>query len=234
MSRRKTNILLVEGEKDKRVIPHLMGHFIAWGERHEPEKWPADIKPFGGVDDLLKPGVIGAELKSPGLEALGIMVDANGDPAGRWGEIRRAAIGSIPTMPMDLPAEGLVCEDDEGLRFGVWLMPDNKATGMLETLMAMFVPDRGIGLWPFVVAHCLAAKEQHNAPYRDVHLDKAQIYAWLALQDEPGEQLHIAVMKRILQPSSPLADPFVNWFCKLFSAQRLSSSTAIQQRDTGS
>ena len=75
-------LLLVEGREDKRVIPQFMEKFIRWGEHDEPEKWPAEIVEFDGVEPLLKPGSSKRELKSPGLKALGVLVDANADPVG--------------------------------------------------------------------------------------------------------------------------------------------------------
>lgn len=210
-------LLLVEGDEDKRVIPQFMEKFIPWGERHERDKWPTDIVSFDGVDSLLKPGVIETELKSPGLEALGVLVDANADPIGRWNDIRARAIGVMPGILPDLPPDGLVMTNADGLRFGVWLMPNCSSTGMLETFLAMFIDNPTSGLWAFVEAHCKDAKTNHQAPYIDAHLDKALIHAWLALQDPPGQQLHIAIMQNILKPNSTDAEPFVKWFRTLYN-----------------
>jgi hypothetical protein len=209
-------LLLVEGKDDKWVIPQFMEKFIPWGERDEPEKWPAEIVDFDGVDPLLKPGVIGAELKSPGLKALGVLVDANTDPIGRWNRIRARAIAAMPAIPVDLPPDGLVMENDEGLRFGVWLMPNCSSKGMMETFLALFIDNPATGLWEFVEGHCREAKAKHQAPYSTAHLDKAIIHAWLALQDPPGQQLHSAIIQNILRPNSPQAEPFVKWFRKLY------------------
>lgn len=95
-------------------------------------------------------------------------------------------------------------------------MPDNVSVGMIETFLGLFVKDPSLGLWPFIDAHCRDAKRLHNAPYKDAHLDKALIHAWLAIQDPPGCQLHVAVLAKALEPTSPLADPFVKWFRALF------------------
>jgi len=70
MTKPPPRLLLVEGKEDKLVIPQFMEKFIPWGEWYEPDKWPAIIKYFDGIEPLLKPGVIEAELKSPGLKAL--------------------------------------------------------------------------------------------------------------------------------------------------------------------
>jgi hypothetical protein len=102
-------------------------------------------------------------------------------------------------------------------------MPNNVSTGMIESFLSLFIDDPTKGLWPFVQAHCSDAKASHQAPFKDVHLDKAQIHAWLAIQDPPGHQLHVAVLAKVLLPTSPLADPFVNWFCSLYGLARIPS-----------
>jgi len=209
------NRLLVEGEEDKRVIPYFMEYFIPWG--NTPDSRPVHIETFNGFEDLLKPGVIGAELKTPGLKALGVIVDANSDAEHRWRRIRERAIQRIPELPEQMPVEGVVCEIAAGPRFGAWLMPDNRSRGMLETFLSLFVPTDNAPLWLLVQEHCRDAKARCHAPYNEAHLDKAQIHAWLALQDPPGQALHLAVLAKTLRPSSPHADQFVQWFRRLYS-----------------
>lgn len=209
-------LLLVEGREDKFVIPQFMEKFIPWGEWNEPNKWPVLIKDFDGIEPLLKPGAIEVELKSPGLKSLGVMVDANSDPVSRFKSIRDRVIKTFPAIPMELPADGLIMVNDDGLRFGVWLMPNCTSQGMLETFLSLFVDNSASNLWSVVETHCQEAKTQHNAPYKEAHRDKSQIHAWLALQDPPGQQLHSAIIQNILVPNSPHAGPFVKWFCKLY------------------
>ena len=122
----------------------------------------------------------------------------------------------MPSIRPDLPATGLVMQNDEGLRFGVWLMPNCSSVGMLETFLALFIDEPTDGLWSLVESHCELAKEKHQAPFKAAHKDKAHIHSWLALQDPPGEQLHDALIQNILKPDSPQCDPFVNWFRELY------------------
>ena len=83
--------LLVEGETDKRVIPYLMeANGVAWPE---PPDSPVFIEPYGSVDEILKPSVIESKLAATGLEALGVVVDANGDAAARWDDVRGLGAG---------------------------------------------------------------------------------------------------------------------------------------------
>ncbi len=86
------NRLLVEGAEELRVISHFMDQYVEWGDK--PQEWVADVKSFNGVEDLLKPGVIEAESKIPGLKAIGIIVDADDQFDSRWSSIER-------TLPED-------------------------------------------------------------------------------------------------------------------------------------
>ncbi|HEY8375848.1 MAG TPA: DUF3226 domain-containing protein, partial [Nannocystis sp.] len=119
-----------------------------------------------------------------------------------------------------LPPEGCVAACSRtGRRFGVWIMPDNTSAGMLETFLKYLLPDGHDALW----AHAQqAATRAHDrgAPFKQAHVDKANIYTWLAWQNPPGRQLHDAVKQRILRPDSPHAEPFVAWFCRLFELAR--------------
>ncbi len=209
-------LLLVEGDEDLRVIPEFMERHIPWGKAADFATWPAKIIPSDGVEALLKPGFIEAGLKSPGLKSLGIVIDANGDPAGRWQSIRARVVQQMPAVPDALPAEGLVMTNEGGLKFGVWLMPDCVSTGMLETFLATFVREQSEALWLFGEATCRQAKSLHNAPFKEVHFDKARVHAWLAVQDPPGQQIHSAILQKTLTVDSPSARPFVAWFRKLF------------------
>src|SRR5262245_50947660 len=130
MGAKSANILLVEGDEDKRVIPQLIeANGVRWGERDEPKI--VHIESYNGVEQLLQPGEIETHLKASGLKALGVMVDADEDAAGRYRQVCSRCLKRFPALPAELPTSGLILEDD-GLRFGVWLMPDNRSRGMLE------------------------------------------------------------------------------------------------------
>ena len=204
--------LLVEGDTDKRVIPYLMEqNDVPWPSPN----FPVDIDDRGGVDEILKPGVLEAHLKTPGLEALGVVVDANGDAAARWDALRALCDNECEDLPNQIPAEGLEVGLSGGPRFGVWIMPDNRFEGMLEDLLVRLIPD-DLGALYTLARNCVAEARQGGAPFRDVHERKAEVYTWLAWQDPPGLRLHEAVKHRILDPTKPESRPFVRWFRRLF------------------
>ncbi|WP_013324587.1 DUF3226 domain-containing protein [Gloeothece verrucosa] len=216
MNRNNTKILLVEGDEDKRVIPYLMEeNGIPWPKGNEP----VDIQSYNGVEKLLEPKQISTQFKPPRVTALGIMVDADDNPLGRWQKIRDVCLPTIPDFPQDLPDTGLIHQIQEGLnqgkKIGVWMMPDNRMQGMLETFLAYLIPTENEPLWTYTQTVIQEAKNL-GATFIENHTDKAKIHTWLAWQNPPGRQLHNAVMERILNPNHPKSQIFINWFKTLY------------------
>ena len=208
--------LLVEGDTDKRVIPYLMeANGVEWKKNGQPPI--VYIEPYNGVEELLKPGVVEAELRASRLEALGVMVDANGDASDRWNRIKALCDKQFKNLPNGIPQNGLdTVHPETGARFGVWIMPDNLFSGMLEDFLIRLIPKDSRGLYE-LAEKCVAEAARSGAPFKDVHEAKAKIYTWLAWQDEPGKQLHQAVHHRVLDPKRPESQLFVDWFRRLFN-----------------
>ncbi|WP_246140330.1 DUF3226 domain-containing protein [Euhalothece natronophila] len=206
------NKLIVEGEEDKRVIPQLIeANGIPWGETKEEAV--VSIEAYGN-DTFADTTFISTELKASGLKALGLMIDADDSLNTRWESVRNACLKSIPDLPKNLPERGLIYTTTSGIRFGVWIMPDNETEGMLETFLTYLIPNDSEPLWQY--AQEVAEDAQHKgAQFINSHFDKASIYTWLAWQNPPGRQLHDAVKQKILDPTHPQAQSFVNWFKQL-------------------
>lgn len=213
MTLRRTypRVLVVEGKDELRVLPELLELTgIRWPKGNEPVR----IEEQDGIGNILAPGFIETTLKASGVTAVGIVVDANGDPARRWERLRARLVASYPDFPAELPATGTVHVIADKPRIGVWVMPDNVRTGMLETLLlALRVGD------PALHDHARDATNHARtlgAPFRDNHREKAELHAWLAWQDPPGRQLHEAVRARHLLPAPSVTDLFVGWFRQLY------------------
>jgi hypothetical protein len=210
----KPKRLLVEGQEELRVIPELIEkNGVEWGK--DEDSWIVEIDVFGGVEELLKPGVIEAELKSSGLTHLGLLVDADEVLENRWNAIRDRCSKAFPTLPSRSPGIGVIVDNGKGLRLGVWIMPDNKTAGMLETFLGFLVPNTQDDVYIAAQESVTRARDL-GAPYIDAHVNKANIYTWLAWQNPPGRQLHQAVQQQILNPSATYAQPFVTWFRNLY------------------
>lgn len=200
--------LLVEGTDDLYAVAELMGHHIQWDKPP-----PVSIVPCNG-DEMFVPGRISVELKSDAV--VGVIIDADDNGINRWGKLRAQGLPFFPKIPLDLPQDGLVVSNSDGQRFGVWIMPDNRQDGMLETFLHWLVPDGNQPLWSHAQVATEAAKRNHGAMFKDVHYDKARIHTWLAWMDPPGERLGGAIRAKILDPASARAQPFIAWFRRLY------------------
>ena len=173
-------VLLVEGKQDVRVIPELIeANGVDWGTRKSPVVY---IRDYDGYQKLVDPDVISTELQASGLSVLGIMIDADDNPVRRWQSIRSASLKSIPDLPEALPENGLIHTTPNGIKFGIWIMPDNKMRGMLETFLTYMIPTGNEALWQFAQEVAQEAKDK-GAVFTDSHLDKVNIYTWLAWQN---------------------------------------------------
>ena len=114
----------MEGAKDLRVIPYLMeANGVVWVPDVDPV---VHIAPNNGAEQLLKKGVIESELRASGLEALGVVIDANGDARRRWSQVGDRCRNEFDGLPDEIPEDGLKVNHRDGPRFGVWIMPDNR------------------------------------------------------------------------------------------------------------
>lgn len=205
--------LLVEATTDRGVIAGLMeANDVPWPD---PPDSPVCIDPRGGVDEILKPGVLEAELGASGLEALGVVVDANGDAGTRWDDLRERCSSEFSDLPDQIPAEGLEVLRSGGPRFGIWIMPDNRLKGTLEDWLVRLIPVASSPLFE-LARNCVEDSKRQGAPFKEAHRTKAEIHTWLAWQDEPGLRLYDAVKHGVLDPERPESRPFVSWFRSLF------------------
>jgi hypothetical protein len=215
MARQNPNLLLVEGKNDLYSLANFMKHYVDWGDNEE--KRVVEIKQFGAVEKLLGPGRIEAASKTPGLSALGIIVDANDSLASRWASVRNRCQRAVPNFPNDLPPEGLIHGTPDGLRIGVWIMPDNNSRGMLETFLGLLVAPERAPLWDLAQESCdRAAALGLKGCYSPSHRDKACIHTYLAWLDPPGKPLSHYILNRAFDVRSLLAATFARWFMELF------------------
>jgi hypothetical protein len=218
----KSKQLLVEGVDDLLAVVGLMEHHVPWPrDKHKAPVW---INAVGSVDEIFDPTYLSTKLKESGLEVLGIMVDADDQPGGRWATLCTLCRHAVPTLPKNLPPEGLIVDCTSGLRLGFWMMPDCSSDGMLETFLRHLVPTSSDAVWTHAQKSSVHARTL-GAPYRDAHSDKAYIHTWLGWQDPPGERLGIALTRKILDANASTATPFVKWFKALYGLPNIDTPT---------
>ncbi|MEB3311208.1 MAG: DUF3226 domain-containing protein [Snowella sp.] len=204
-------VLLVEGLNDQHVIWNL-------AEKYKiAETFSVDIPKNGGISSAFERFRVG--LKQQKVKTLGIVIDADQDIDARWQAIKnilsKANCQEIPEKP---PSGGWVQELSQELelpRLGVWLMPDNQSSGMLEDFVLNLIsPDDLLLAKAKSIIHEI---EQENLnQYKDSYRSKVLIHTWLAWQEKPGQPMGQAI-KKILQVDNAIAAKFVDWLNQLFN-----------------
>lgn len=193
-------ILLVEGKDDRHVVYALRDfHGI-------PDVF--EVRGKGNDDQLLDS--IPVELKGSDVERLAVILDADERISQRWNQLKHR-LGKVAcvSFPKEPDSQGTLVRIPDGPLLGVWLMPDNRLSGMLEDFLAFLVPGED-ALLP-QVDDFLGNIPAELRRFPDIHVPKARIHCWLAIQEEPGKRLGTAITARYLDASREVVLPFVNW-----------------------
>ena len=200
----KPRVLLVEGQDDEHVVRHLL--------RRRQSTLDFDIENREGIDPLLDS--IGAELRAPGRQALGILVDADTNLPSRWDAVRTRLSAESIELPGRPTAGGTTVTAASKPRVGVWLMPDNTSSGELEDFVVQMVP-AGDPVWPMAQRYIDAIPEHHRKFSRQ-KTQRARLYAWLAVREDP-RRMGSAIGARDLEVDGMLCHTFIAWLQALFA-----------------
>lgn len=208
--------LLVEGKDDQHVIWALCQ------EQNIPETF--DVIDCNSVENAIRQFQFRLEKSSNTTRRLAIIVDADTDMHKRWESIKMVINQSgkyqIPDM---IPPEGLILDsdDEEGIKIGVWIMPDNQLEGMLEDFMTCLMSDTDRLL---VKANQIIdeIEKEKLSKYKSIHKSKAKIHTWLAWQETPGTPMGLAITKHYLSTDKELCRKFVLWLNLLFNDYKIS------------
>ena len=204
---KSSKVLLVEGKKDCRVVRALQEHH-------------GIVDSFGifqcnGEDGVLKR--LNALIPAPESErpiVIGVLLDADTAAIGdRWRQLESKLIKHGYALPQAPEPMGTIVEHAPQPKIGIWLMPDNQATGMLEDFLLRTIDVKHVEVATIAVRQ---AKEAGVATFREVHTSKATIHTYLAWQDEPATPLGLAITAHILSVECELCDNFVAWLRSLF------------------
>jgi hypothetical protein len=203
------NLLLVEGPDDKHVLKHLCD------ARGVPVAFE-NIVSLGGVEHLLES--LPFQLEQSGIEALGVVVDADTDLAARWQSLRdrlvKAGYEDLPISPT--PTGTILQPPPDALlpRVGVWIMPDNQTKGILEDFLRFLVPAES-RLFDHVQSSVKAIPSEEKR-FSQLAEPKALIHTWLAWQKEPGKPFGLAITEKFLDSRVAQVDVLVDWLKQLF------------------
>ncbi|MCM1177496.1 MAG: hypothetical protein NC335_07060 [Bacteroides sp.] len=206
-----TQTLLVEGNDDCHLIYALRKKF------NIAESF--DVHDCKGVEKLLQS--LPVWLKGSGeTKTIGLVVDADANIQSRWKQIRKILEDSnlYADIPDDCPSKGLIINpvDQDNIKIGVWIMPDNNSNGMLEDFAAFLIPE-GDGLLTEVDDVLAKIKAKGLNKYKQIHHSKARIHTWLAWQEDPGTPMGLAVTKKYLSTTPPVCQDFVDWLNALYN-----------------
>ncbi|MGF7216976.1 hypothetical protein GGR92_003143 [Spirosoma lacussanchae] len=201
--------LLVEGNDDQHVIWAIC------------EKYQV-AESFDVIDAQSNSQVLRrlpVDLKQEGIKTVGVILDADQDLRNRWQSLRTSLERFGYELPEEPEPRGFV-QNSGNLypRIGIWLMPDNLQSGMLENFITSLIPPGDL-LKPYVQQALLDIERQsiesrYNPEY---HRAKAFIHTWLAWQKDPGTPMGLAITKTYLDHNAELCQRFVNWLNRLFS-----------------
>ena len=200
-----SRVLLVEGQDDEHVVRHIRERCTA------DSSFCTIIK--GGIDELLKSIV--RETRVSGRQTLGILTDANTNPAERWDEVKDQLASANICLPDSPNASGTIVDGrprERVPRVGVWLMPNNSTPGELEDFVAKMIPCQD-PVWPLSQCYIDGIPKKERK-FRENKILKAQVHAWLATRAKP--RLMGAIRAGDLEIDGPLCQEFVVWLTRLF------------------
>ena len=208
------NFLLVEGMNDVNVFHHLLDCYQI-PARFQRKGESFKILNHRGVDNLLKK--LGIYLKVDEPSRYGIIIDADIDLAIRWRQLRGILERSdYRTIPIHPNPEGTILKEEGRPVVGIWLMPDNQVTGMLEDFVRFLVPPNDL-LWPMAEEIVQKVKAiETDKRFRGAHESKARIHTWLAWQKRPGVAMGVAIAERYLDANVPYVQQLISWILQLF------------------
>lgn len=199
--------LLVEGNDDQHVIWALCQKFQV--------QETFDVIDSEGISNLLAD--IPVRAKQRDLKALGIVADADIDQASRWSQLAAHIQGLGYVVPERPEASGTIIPSPalNLPKIGLWLMPDNQLSGMIEDFARFLIPGEDENL-AFAEETINALEERELQKYISNHRSKALMHTWIAWQDKPGIPLGQSTTK-YLDTETDLCRQFVSWLNKLFN-----------------
>jgi len=197
-------VLLVEGNDDLHVISALCKKFKL------PQNFVViDCK---GIDNLIEQ--IPVRLKTD-IETIGIIIDTDLNINNRWDTLKTIFRSKNFEVVDNLPVEGLIMDNLQSIKIGVWIMPNNKTNGMLEDFISFLIPE-GDDLLPKVDLSLENIENENLNRYSVIHRSKARINTWLAWQEVPGTPMGLSITRRYLTTDESNCVLFIDWLKTLF------------------
>ena len=139
------NWLIVEGIADRQAVLGSIRAHTDWSmQPRDLDQVPVFIYPRGGVSEIPSETSMGVTMKTKTIRNLGVIVDGNSDPNARYRSLRNRCLKWFPTISKELNESRLIVDNSDSRRFGAWIMPNNKDSGTLETLLNGLLSDSSL------------------------------------------------------------------------------------------
>ncbi|SDE63208.1 hypothetical protein SAMN04487996_10671 [Dyadobacter soli] len=205
-SQSKASHLLVEGRDDLHVVNAICSRYQLPGS--------FEIISCEGINNLLNQIPILIKLKE---RRLGILLDADVDLGKRWQQLENLLLPLGYNIPSNPDSKGTIIHSSaNSCIVGIWLMPDNRASGMIEDFVRLLIPREDL-LLPYAEKVLSNIGTADVSKFRAAHRSKALIHTWLAWQEIPGVPMGQAITKSYLDYNQDLCLCFVNWLNTLFN-----------------
>lgn len=205
-------VLLVEGKNDCHVVMHLC-------KAHQLPDTLFGIHQCESDENVLLE--MEARIQQTDiLKKIGIVLDADipehcPNVMARWQQLNDKLKKYGYILPPQPDPQGTILPSvDKYPRLGIWLMPNNQDPGMLEDFLKQLATKAALATAQSCVK---CAQRRQVTAFKEAHRSKAEIYTYLAWQDEPGKPFGQAITAHVLQPYTEIAHDFTGWLTKLFN-----------------
>jgi hypothetical protein len=212
-------ILLVEGESDRAFFELICRNI---GLQNSVTVAPP--KDLTGTHNT-KEGVFNylptllTQLGDGNVIRLGVVVDADNPPNGDFVRTRDRITAIVSPFGYNLVGAangGMTYVSNDGLAdFGLWVMPDNASSGLLEDWIKQCVHGDDQALFHHAVGVVGALPTPPK--FSPIHLSKAEVATWMAWQKRPGHGLYRAVEDGLIDTRSPGYLALVAWLTHIFA-----------------
>lgn len=210
-------VLLGEGTDDEHVLKHICGN------RDIPHL--DEVEKYGSVEKLIESIGVRLPLLIEEGDVVGIVIDADTEISDRWKSIRNRIVSvGFQNVPDQPAPDGTILDPPAGTylpRLGVWVMPNNQTSGILEDFLHFLVPQPNI-----LFDHArdsVAAIPEGERRFKQLYEPKAVIHTWLAWQEDPGRPFGTAITANFLDPNVQEAGVLADWLKRLFFPSSQSS-----------
>lgn len=206
--------IYVEGPDD---LYSLQAILEVNGVKITEKEGPVTFVPTKSVSKLLDNFEIYLKDAQGRGQPVAFVLDIDVNLTSRWDSIRdKLNKYGVHLNAEDLTEAGLTVQLARG-KVGVWLMPDNKAVqGKLEDFLRTLIKPGDPCIDPSIAFVKYIKDNVVGSRFKDKDIEKAEMSAWLSVQDEPGMPYGTAIKARVMNITSPVADLFVRWFKGVF------------------